>query len=120
MLVLSRGEDERIVIGGSVQVVVVDIRKDKVRLGVSAPDDVSVHREEVAMAIEREGKTLGGGFIEPVRRKSDGRLGCGFLFKDGQYVVRWSDAPGLASVVPDSDVEVCRDRSGEKRTGKGG
>jgi carbon storage regulator len=54
MLVLSRQRDERIVIGDEVEVVVVDIRGDKVRLGIVAPNTVSVHRKEVYEAIRRE------------------------------------------------------------------
>lgn len=48
MLVLSRQRDETICIGNSVTVTVVDIRGDKVRLGVNAPRTIPVHREEVA------------------------------------------------------------------------
>jgi carbon storage regulator len=54
MLVLSRQRDERIVIGDDVEVVVVDIRGDKVRLGIVAPNTVSVHRKEIYEAIRRE------------------------------------------------------------------
>lgn len=55
MLVLSRQRDECIVIGdGSIRVIVVDIRGDKVRLGITAPAEVPVHREEVFEAIQRE------------------------------------------------------------------
>jgi len=54
MLVLSRQRDERIVIGDEVEVVVVDIRGDKVRLGIVAPNTVSVHRKEIYEAIRRE------------------------------------------------------------------
>jgi carbon storage regulator len=54
MLVLSRHRDERIIIGDDVVVTVVDIRGDKVRLGIEAPQDVSIHREEVYEAIRRE------------------------------------------------------------------
>lgn len=54
MLVLSRQRDERIVIGDDVEVVVVDIRGDKVRLGIVAPSTVSVHRKEIYEAIRRE------------------------------------------------------------------
>lgn len=53
MLVLSRKKDESIVINDNVRVVVVDIVGDKVRLGVEAPRDVSVHRSEVWEAIQR-------------------------------------------------------------------
>jgi carbon storage regulator len=51
MLVLSRQRNEAIVIGGNIFVSVVDIRGDKVRLGVEAPIEVPVHRSEVAAAI---------------------------------------------------------------------
>jgi carbon storage regulator len=54
MLVLSRQRDETIMIGDSVEITVVDIRGDKVRLGISAPTQVAVHRKEVYEAIRRE------------------------------------------------------------------
>jgi carbon storage regulator len=54
MLVLSRKKDEKIVIGDSITLMVIEIRGDKVRLGIDAPRDVSVHREEVYEAIKRE------------------------------------------------------------------
>ena len=47
MLCLSRHRDERIIIGDDIIVTVIDIRGDKVRLGISAPADVAVNREEV-------------------------------------------------------------------------
>lgn len=53
MLVLTRELGERIVIGGNIVVEVVDIRGDNVRLGVTAPREITVHREEVAAAIAR-------------------------------------------------------------------
>jgi carbon storage regulator len=54
MLVLSRQRDESIVIGDNIVVTVVDVRGDKVRLGIEAPREVSVHRREVYEAIQRE------------------------------------------------------------------
>lgn len=54
MLVLSRHRDESIMIGDDVVVTIVDIRGDKVRLGIEAPQDVPVHRQEVYEAIKRE------------------------------------------------------------------
>jgi carbon storage regulator len=54
MLVLSRTRDESIIIGDNVVVTVVDVRGDKVKLGIEAPQDVSVHRREVYEAIRRE------------------------------------------------------------------
>ncbi|MEO2031748.1 MAG: carbon storage regulator CsrA [Planctomycetaceae bacterium] len=54
MLVLSRKKDEKIVIGDNITLMVIEIRGDKVRLGIDAPRDVAVHREEVYEAIKRE------------------------------------------------------------------
>ncbi len=54
MLVLSRLRDESIVIGDNVVVTVVDVRGDKVKLGIEAPREISVHRHEVYEAIRRE------------------------------------------------------------------
>ncbi|HAU38223.1 MAG TPA: carbon storage regulator [Phycisphaerales bacterium] len=54
MLVLSRQRDETIVIGDDIEITVVDIRGEKVRLGISAPPHVPVHRKEVYEAIKRE------------------------------------------------------------------
>ena len=54
MLVLSRKKDEKIVIGDSITLMVIEIRGDKVRLGIDAPRDVTVHREEIYEAIKRE------------------------------------------------------------------
>lgn len=54
MLVLSRKKNEVIRIGDDVSIVVVDVRGDRVRLGIEAPTGVSVHRAEVYDAIQRE------------------------------------------------------------------
>lgn len=54
MLVLSRKKDERIVIGDNVVITIVEIRGDKVRLGIEAPKEVPVHREEIYKAIQNE------------------------------------------------------------------
>ena len=54
MLVLSRQRDETIMIGDEVEITVVDIRGDKVRLGITAPRSIKVHRKEVYDAIKRE------------------------------------------------------------------
>jgi carbon storage regulator len=56
MLVLSRQRDETIMIGDDIEVTVVDIRGDKVRLGINAPREISVHRKEVYDAIRRENR----------------------------------------------------------------
>ena len=54
MLVLSRQRDETIMIGDDIEITVVDIRGDKVRLGISAPKEITVHRKEVYEAIRKE------------------------------------------------------------------
>lgn len=54
MLVLSRQRDESIMIGDNIVITVVDIRGDKVRLGINAPTEIPVHRQEVYEAIQRE------------------------------------------------------------------
>jgi carbon storage regulator len=56
MLVLSRQRDETIMIGDDVEITVVDIRGDKVRLGITAPSHIPVHRKEVYEAIKRENR----------------------------------------------------------------
>ncbi|MCH2128481.1 MAG: carbon storage regulator CsrA [Pirellulaceae bacterium] len=56
MLVLSRHRDESIMIGDDVVVTIVDIRGDKVRLGIDAPQHIPVHRQEVYEAIQRENR----------------------------------------------------------------
>ena len=54
MLVLSRQRDESIMIGDDVEIIIVDVRGDKVRLGITAPKSVPVHRREIYDAIQRE------------------------------------------------------------------
>lgn len=75
MLVLSRQRDETIMIGDDIEITVVDIRGDKVRLGITAPTRIAVHRKEVYEAIRRENeqaaqvqRTLEGGTLACLRR----------------------------------------------------
>ena len=56
MLVLSRHRDESIMIGDDIVVTIVDIRGDKVRLGINAPQGIPVHRHEIYEIIMRENK----------------------------------------------------------------
>lgn len=58
MLVLTRKLNESIMIGHEVKITVVDVRGDQVKLGISAPRQIAVHREEVYLEIQRE--KLGG------------------------------------------------------------
>jgi carbon storage regulator len=67
-LVLSRQRDETIMIGDDIELTVVDIRGDKVRIGIKAPSQVAVHRKEIYEAIKREN--------EQAARLEGGRAGC--------------------------------------------
>ncbi len=73
MLVLSRQRDETIMIGDDVEITVVDIRGDKVRLGITAPTRIAVHRKEVYEAIRQENERASqfknsdlAGFKQPI------------------------------------------------------
>jgi carbon storage regulator len=70
MLVLSRQRDESIMIGDNVQVTIVDIRGDKVRLGIIAPAEIPVHRKEVYDAIQQENRKAAGVSTEDVPAKA--------------------------------------------------
>ena len=54
MLVLARQRDETIVIGDDIEITIVDIRYDRVRVGITAPRAVQVHRKEVYQAIQHK------------------------------------------------------------------
>ena len=71
MLVLSRHRDESIMIGDEIVVTIVDIRGDKVRLGIDAPQDIPVHRQEVYDAIQRENRKAGQ--IQPSETRDVGQ-----------------------------------------------
>ena len=73
MLVLSRQLEESIVIGDQIIVKVVDIRGDKVRLGINAPKEVTVHRKEVYEAIRRENRAAAQ--VKPEDLSGLGKIG---------------------------------------------
>lgn len=56
MLVLTRKKDQSIIIGDNIEITVVDIQGDQVRLGINAPKNVSVHRKEIFLEIQEENK----------------------------------------------------------------
>ena len=70
MLVLSRQRDETIMIGDEIELTIVDIRGDKVRIGINAPTTVAVHRKEVYEAIKRENEQAANyrGGLEDLKR----------------------------------------------------
>jgi carbon storage regulator len=81
MLVLSRQRAETIIIGDDIEVTVVDIRGDKVRLGITAPREVSVHRKEVYDAIRRENRAAAQ--VKPEDLPALGKLGPRPASRDG-------------------------------------
>lgn len=58
MLVLTRHKDETIMVGDDVEIMIVDIRGDKVRLGIRAPRSIEVHRKEVYDLIQKENSKI--------------------------------------------------------------
>jgi carbon storage regulator len=82
MLVLSRHRDESIIIGDDIVITVVDIRGDKVRLGIAAPIEISVHRQEVYEAIQRENRQAA--HLDPQDARQIGRLGQPPLRRDAR------------------------------------
>jgi carbon storage regulator len=65
MLVLSRKKNESIIINDNITVTVIEIRGDKVRLGIEAPKDITVHRREVYEAIQNQARSLDSGTKVP-------------------------------------------------------
>ncbi|MGI9013349.1 MAG: carbon storage regulator CsrA [Phycisphaerales bacterium] len=84
MLVLSRQRDETIMIGDHIELTVVDIRGDKVRIGIKAPSDVPVHRKEIYDAIRSENEQAS-------------RMGCGDVPSLAKEVRQRTRFPGNAS-----------------------
>ncbi|MEA2553371.1 MAG: carbon storage regulator [Fimbriimonadaceae bacterium] len=61
MLVLTRKVSQSIVIGDGIEVVVLEVRGEQVRLGIKAPKDVAVHRKEIYEQISQDGREAAGG-----------------------------------------------------------
>ena len=73
MLVLSRQRDQTIMVGDDVEITVVDIRGDKVRLGINAPRHIQVHRKEVYDAIKEENQAAARLKADAVPETTNGR-----------------------------------------------
>lgn len=58
MLVLSRQRDQRIMIGDDIIITVVEIRENKVRLGIEAPKEIPVHRDEIYARVQEEKREI--------------------------------------------------------------
>jgi carbon storage regulator len=87
MLVLSRQRDETIMIGDDIEITVVDIRGDKVRLGINAPTSIAVHRKEVYEAIKAENRRaaqINHADLSAVRSALAGRTGGAGLVPDAR------------------------------------
>lgn len=95
MLVLSRKKSEGIVINNDIKIIIVEIRGDKVRLGVEAPTEVPVHREEVYAAIQRHNAEVAGEFSagRKVACKHNGSDLTGVVIANtnGNLLVKWDN-----------------------------
>ncbi|MGE4284123.1 MAG: carbon storage regulator CsrA [Clostridia bacterium] len=56
MLVLTRKKEQSIIIGDNIEISIIDIQGDQVRIGINAPKDISIHRKEVFLEIQQENK----------------------------------------------------------------
>ncbi len=83
MLVLSRQRDQSIMIGDNIEVIIVGVRGDRVRIGITAPKDLNVHRKEVFEAIRRENESAS-------RLTVDDLTGEDFLDRQANVTVRAS------------------------------
>ncbi len=64
MLILSRKTDQSIIIDGNIEIKIIDIDEGKVKLGISAPKDIEVHRREVYLQIQEENKKASVGKLD--------------------------------------------------------
>ena len=71
MLALSRKLGETIVIGDDVEITVLDIQKDQIKLGISAPRSISIHRKEIYLQIQEENKAAGNVSNDAAKKLKD-------------------------------------------------
>lgn len=67
MLVLTRKKGQSIVIGDEVEITIVEVFGDQVRVGIKAPKEIAVHRKEIFLEITEENKTAAQSKIEDIR-----------------------------------------------------
>ena len=97
MLVLSRQRDETIMIGDDVEITIVDIRGDKVRLGINAPKSVQVHRKEVYLAIKKENERAAKVTPQDLEGTAQAKPPSSDLVKPSDQSSPPSTGPGLPS-----------------------
>lgn len=64
MLILTRKKDESIVIDGKIEIKIINIDDNKVKLGISAPKDIEIHRKEIYLQIQEENKQAASGKLD--------------------------------------------------------
>lgn len=69
MLVLSRKSEESIILGQDIEIKILSIEEDRVKLGITAPKDIEIHRKEIYLQIQEENKTAGKQKIDLERLK---------------------------------------------------
>lgn len=67
MLALTRKKDESIVIGDQIEITVLDIQGDKVKLGIQAPKNIPIHRKEIYLAIQEENKAAAQSSVDQIK-----------------------------------------------------
>ncbi|RKD23548.1 carbon storage regulator, CsrA [Caminicella sporogenes DSM 14501] len=64
MLVLTRKKDESIIIDGKIEIKVISIEENKVKIGISAPKDIEIHRKEIYIQIQEENRQAASGKLD--------------------------------------------------------
>ena len=96
MLVLTRRANQSIMIGEDIVVTVLDVRGDQVRIGIKAPRSVDVHREEVFVALQRNGGR--GQFDHASDQPSDGHVEGRVEVQGDQHVI---DLDSIDAIAPE-------------------
>ena len=71
MLALSRKKDQSIMIGDHIEIKILEVSGDKVRIGIEAPRDISIHRKEIYMQIQEENKAATVSTLESLSKLKD-------------------------------------------------